>query len=438
MVLDGCQTLQALTGDQAQPGVQPIKAEESLQPAPPAPPPPSEPLAVVAPVAVPIPPPNPVPPHEGIRAALLVPLTGSNANLGAALSNAAQLAVFDTADDQVELLPFDTKGTAQGALAALDQAVAQGADIILGPVFSAEVKAIAPVARARSIPVVSFTTDKSALGAGIFTLGFLPESQIKTVVDQAQANGRTRVGILAPDTELGHALAEAAKAEIAAQGGRLVRVQFYPTASTDLRGVAQTFADYAHRKAELAHDKDLLSGRKGRATDSAQATMPYDAVLLPDEGVRLKNVASLLTYYGLDPGPVKFLGTLRWDDPGLAQEPSLEGSWYSAIPEAPLAAFQTHYVQSFGTLPKSMVSFAGSAYDAVALVALLTRKGPGNVTVANLTDAQGFAGVDGLFRLLPDGSADRALAVRELIRGGSREVFAAPEKFTAAASPSLH
>lgn len=440
IILNGCQSLQAVSGQGQSVGhsikaaeprqstaVEPVVATVDVEPLP-APVPAAPPPQIIS---------NPPPPHEGLRAALLIPLSGSNANLGAALSNAAQLAVFDTADDQLELLPIDTKGTAQGAVAALAQALDQGADLILGPVFSAEVKAIAPLARERGIPVIAFTTDKSVLGTGIFTLGFLPDAQVKTVIDQAQADGRSRIGVLAPDTELGHAMAEAAKSEIAKQGGQLVRVQFYSTSSTDLRSVAQGFADYTHRKSALARDKDLLSGRKGQAAQAAeQAAMPYDAVLLPDEGVRLKNLASMLTYYGLDPGPVKFLGTMRWDDPTLTLEPTLEGSWYAAIPEGPLSAFQEHYVKSFGALPKTLVSFAGGAYDSVALASFLAHKGPGSVTLANLMDTQGFAGVDGLFRLLPDGSAERGLAVREMTRGGTREVYPAPERFTPAALPS--
>ena len=400
-----------------------------------------EPVAVAAISPAPVPESAPVvvesltlpatspPAHEGTRIALLVPLSGSNANLGTALSNAAQLALFDTADAQTELLPLDTKGTPEGAAAALDQALVQGADIILGPVFSAEVKAIAPVAQAHNIPVLAFTTDKAVLGNGVFTMGFLPDVQVKTVITQALTDGRKRLGILAPDTELGHVMADAAQDQMQRLGGEVVKVRFYPPASTDLRAVAQSFADYGHRKVEMAHDKDLLSGRKGSAAPYVPAAMPFDAVFMPDEGVRLKNLASLLTFYGLDPGPVKFLGTFRWDDPSLGQEPTLEGSWFAALPEGSLAAFQAHYVKSFGALPKNLVSFAGGAYDGVALVALLAHKGKGSLTLTNLTDAQGFAGVDGLFRLLPDGTADRGLAVRELIKGGSREAVAAPEHF---------
>ena len=455
IILNGCQTLQALTGRDLLPVGHSIKADPSPQSATPAAVEPQAVISAVEPQAVisagesqtasvePEPHSAPVPPaaaepvrHEGLRAALLAPLSGPNAALGTALSNAAQLAVFDTADDHLELLPFDTKGTPQGAAAAAAQAIEQGADLILGPVFSQEVKAVAPLARKSGVPVIAFTTDKSALGAGVFTLGFLPEAQVKSVIVQALAEGRVRIGVLAPDTDLGHAVAQSAKNEIAKAGGQAARVQFYDPASTDFRTIAQAFADYAHRKAALAHDKDLLSGRKGRAEQVEQAVMPYDAVLLPDEGVRLKNLASLLTYYGLDPGPVKFLGTMRWDDPALSQEPTLEGSWFAAPPEGPLSAFKAHYVKAFGPLPKAMETFAGGAYDAVALASLLAKKGPGGATVANLTDPQGFAGVDGLFRLLADGTTDRGLAVRELVRGGSREAFPAPERFTPEVSPS--
>ena len=367
--------------------------------------------------------------HEGLRVALLVPLSGPNAALGNWLSNAAQLALFDTESVKLELLPLDTKGTAQGAAAAMDQALDQGVDIVLGPVLSAEVKAAAPAARRRGVPILAFTTDRSALSPGVFTLGFLPEIQAKALIAQALAEGRKRLAVLAPDTDFGHAMAEAFKTMAASSGAEVKKVQFYPPDQTDFRALAQSFADYGDRKAALAHDRTILSGRDKSATGSDAARMPYDAVLLPDEGVRLKNLVSLLTYYGLDPGPVKFMGTLRWSDPALTNEPTLEGAWYPAPPESPLTSFETHYTKSFGALPKSMVSFAAAAYDGMALTALLSRKGPGAVSLVNLLDSQGYAGVDGLFRLMADGSSDRGLSIRELTHGGSREIAPAPEHF---------
>ncbi len=372
---------------------------------------------------------------EEVRAALLVPLSGANGALGAMLTNAAQLALFDTADQHFNLIPLDTHGTTDGAAAAAHQAVAQGADIILGPLFSAEVKAVAPVAHDAGIPVVAFTTDRNALGNGIYSLGFLPGAQVKRVVVQAMAENRSRFAVLAPNTDYGHAMADAMKQAVGESGARLVRTEFYDPAATDFTAIAKRFAEYDRHRNELARDKTALGGRGGSqkalaAAEAASARMPYDAVLLPDEGVRLKSIASLVTYYGLDPGPVRFLGTMLWDDPRLADEPSLQGGWFAAPPTAGHGDFEAHYLKSFGPLPARFGSLASTAYDATALAAALAHRSPGgDYSMAALTAPDGFAGVDGIFRLMPDGTSERGLAVRELVRGGAKEVSPAPTTF---------
>jgi hypothetical protein len=403
------------------------------------------PQAAPAPLSAPVPP-IAAPSHpglhnaaadgsRGLRVALLVPLSGPNAALGALLSNAAQLALFDTEDNHLELQPIDTKGSAQGAVAAIGAAIEQGADVVLGPVFSTEVKAIAPMAQEHHLPVLSFTTDKSAVGKGVYTLGLLPHSQLDRMFEAIKAEGRTRVAVLAPDTDFGHALAEAAQAGAQAEGLTLTKLQFYPTTQTDFRALAQSFANYSGRKAALAQEKNLLSGRGPKPdVQMAAAAMPFDALLIPDEGLRLKNLVSLLTYYGIDPGPVRFLGTMRWEDRSIADEPMLQGGWYAAPGQAGLDVFETHYVKTFGPIPKTLISLAGESYDGLALIALLDKKGVGQppeqrVAPEKLTDPEGFSGVVGLFRLRPDGENDRGLAVREVAAGGNTEAIAAPASF---------
>ncbi len=389
--------------------------------------------------------PPPIPAKPGpkaeVHAALLVPLTGPNAALGAALSNAAQLALFDLADQHFNLIPLDTHGTPEGAAAAARLAVTQGADIILGPLLSLEVKAAAPVAREQAIPMLAFTTDRSTLGSGVYTLGFLPGPQVKRVVQQAEADNRTRFAVLAPDTEYGRAVAEAMSAAVQETGAHLVRVTYYDPAAHDLTPVAKRFAEYDRHQAELARAKTATEGRSGSLAAQAAAAepsrMPYDAVLLPDEGTRLKSIASLITYYGLDPGPVRLLGTMLWDDPRLSDEPSLQGGWFPAPPSAAHAEFEARYVKAFGPLPPRTGIFASTAYDATALAAQLARQGQGDYPPQVLTNPNGFAGVDGIFRLLPDGTAERGLAVYEVSQGGNKEVSPAPTSFAAPPPPSV-
>lgn len=382
-------------------------------PAAPVPPPVmAEPL----PGSVPAPWPGaPLADKDEVRAALLVPLSGPQATLGQAMSNAAQLALFEIADSRLNLIPLDTRGTAEGAAAAAAQALAQGADIVLGPLFSHEVKAAAALAREHMVPMLAFTTDRSALGNGVYTLGFLPYSQVNRVVGFARSQGKERFALLAPANDYGRAVAEAFQRAVPAQGGAIAKVEYYDPQKTDFSAVAKRFTEV-----------DARTRGRTSATTQPVPPPPFDAVMIPDEGVRLRSLASLITYYEVDPQQVRFLGTLLWDDPRLGTEPSLQGGWYPAAPLASHQDFDGRYAKAFGGTPPRI---AAMAYDATALAAILARQSTGGYTPEALTNPNGFAGVDGLFRLNPDGTSERGLAVRELAAGGSQEISPAQNSF---------
>jgi ABC-type branched-subunit amino acid transport system substrate-binding protein len=362
-------------------------------------------------VAQPVQPMKPAQPKSEIRAALLLPLSGAQAATGQAMSNAAQLALFEVADAKFSLIPVDTKGTAEGAVTAAQQALAQGADIILGPVFSFEVKAVAQLARDQSIPMLAFTTDRSVAGSGIYAMGFLPGPQVARVLAYAHEQGRNRIGVLVRSDDYGRAVADAARESIAALGMELVALDYYDPAATDFTATVKRFAS-----------RRIPPGQKGA----------FDAILLPDDGIRLRNIASLLSYFLSEKGaePPKMLGTLLWDDPRLVTEPALAGGWYPAPPVSGHSDFEQRYVKAFGPLPPRTGGVAGIAYDAAALAAALARNGLGDYGSASLQNANGFAGVDGIFRLLPAGVAERGLTVKEIQAQGSREISPAPTTFS--------
>lgn len=355
---------------------------------------------------------------EEVRAALLVPLSGPQAVLGQAMSNAAQLALFELADPRFNLIPIDTKGTAEGAAAAAAQALAQGADILLGPLFSPEVKAAAPLARDHGVPLLAFTTDRNALGNGVYTLGFLPGSQVARVIAHARAQGKERFALLARSDDYGRAIADAFRAAVAAQGGQVVKVEFYDPQAADLTPAVRRVTD-----------ADSRGRGKGKETNQATGPVPFDALMIPDDGSRLRQLASLATYYDVNPDRTAFLGTLLWDDPRLSNEPSLQGGFYPAAPTNAHQEFEARYGKAFGPLPGRIGGIASIAYDATALAAILARQPQGDYSAQSLTNPAGFAGVDGVFRLTADGTSERGLAVRQITASGPREVSPAPAAF---------
>lgn len=381
------------------------------------------------------------PPIAGVvRVGLLVPLAGANASLGQAMLNAAQMALFDWADEKFEIVVHGTGDTPESAQRAAQEAIIDGAQLILGPLLAQSVRAVAPVARVARVPVVAFSSDRAVAGDGAYILGFQPESEVRRVVGYARARGFARFAALAPDNDYGHAVVAALRQAAADGNGSVTQVQFYDPNATDFSDLVRRFANYDMRRAALLAQKKELEGREDEIAKRALTRLekmqtlgelPFDALLLPDGGRRLQAIAALLPFYDIDSAKIRMLGTGRWDQAQLGAEPALVGGWYPAPPPQSRASFEQRYRQAFNAAPPRLATLA---YDAGALAAILGRGEKGaDFSPAALTQTSGFAGSDGIFRLRPDGVNERGLAVLQVLANGTRVVSPAPESFGSAA-----
>jgi ABC-type branched-subunit amino acid transport system substrate-binding protein len=159
-----------------------------------------------------------------VKVALLVPLSGANADLGKAMLEAAQLALFTTASERLTLVPRDTAGTAQGAANAARSAISDGAQLILGPLLAAEVEAVKPVARDAKVNVVAFSTATQLAGGNVFLMGFLPRQEVVREVAFARDKGLSRFAALAPNSQYGHLMTDALREAAGASGGSVVKI----------------------------------------------------------------------------------------------------------------------------------------------------------------------------------------------------------------------
>ena len=340
------------------------------------------------------------------KVALLLPLTGRAGGVGKALRNAAELALFDIASDDFVLAFYDTASEPQNAAAVARTAINEGADMIIGPLFSDAARAVGPVARAADVPVLSFSNDRTAAGNGVWVLGMLPGEQVERVIRYAADNGYGRIGVLAPSNAYGFEALQAARNAAAQSGAEISRTRSYsPGSSSSLNDTVKSFA-------------------VGGAT-------AFDAVLVPEGGQSVLNIAPLMAYYDIDPDKVKYLGTALWADSSLGREPTLVGGWFAAPDPAGRKPFVDHYRSVYGSTPHGLASLA---YDAVGLAAVLARQ-PGGAhayELENLTQPSGFNGADGLFRLLADGTNQRGLAILRLTPTGFERVDPAPSTFSPA------
>jgi ABC-type branched-subunit amino acid transport system substrate-binding protein len=375
---------------------------------------------------------------DTVRVGLLLPLTGANGRLGAAMLNAAQMAVFDFAGKHFELLTRDTKGTPGGAVRAASLAIGDGASMILGPLLSASTRAIRPVVEAAGVPVVAFSSDRSVAGGGIYIMGFLPSAEIERIVAFARSKGVRRFAALAPDNVYGETVVNVFERAVAANGATVTRIQFYDPFTDDFTTYVRTLADYGYRRQTLLAQRQALEGleddvsrRALRRLERLQTIgdVPFDALLVADGGKRLQSIAALLPFYDIDPKKVRILGTGQWDAPGLGAEPALIGGWFAAPSPTARTDFENAYRANYGRPPPRLATLA---YDATALAAVLARaEGGPDFSAAAITVPSGFWGRDGIFRFLPEGVAQRGLAVMKVGRRAPEIISRAPETFQA-------
>lgn len=364
-----------------------------------------QPSRPAAPVVQPLPPPVPAGPR---KVALLVPLSGSAAGIGRDLVDAAQLALFETEAADLVLLPRDTLGTVEGARAAAREALAAGAELVLGPLFAAGAAAVGPLARERGLTVLSFSNDASIARSDLFVLGFRPEEQVERILRHALDQGWRRLGLLVPGDGYGSRAAAAWRstlgplAEPAAEA-----VGVYPASGDPTQAIRQFLE------------------RHGRAGGGSAEAPALDALLVADGGLRLRQVAALLAFFDLDPAVTRLLGTWLWtEDPAVLRDPALRGARLAAPDPAAEAEFRRRFAGTFGREPQLR---AALAHDATLLAARAGR-GPRGLDLDPLLDPGGSIGALGPFRLRPDGLVEHALAVLELTADGLRLVEPAPSR----------
>ncbi len=363
---------------------------------------------------------------EGVPVAILLPLSGPRGALGKAMLDAAQLAVFEVAGKNFILLPYDTKGTPEGAEEAAARALGRGAKLILGPLLADEVTKVAGQARISEVGVISFSNSRNVVGNGAYALGFAPDQQVEAIVDYAVSQGLSSFGVLAPSNGYGETVVEALYAASKQRGAVVTRVGYYDPAATDFSEQARALTDYDQRREALMRQMAELEGKTDDISKQSLERLqvldtvgdpPFDAVLLPDAGQNLRTLSSLLSFYDVDQPNVRILGLRAWDEtPEIAAEQSIQGAWFSAPPLSERKKFEDRFRAAYNYVPPRLASLA---YDATALAAVLAQSPEAtDFSAAALTDPNGFRGVDGIFRLLPDGTVERAYAIQEVTADG--------------------
>jgi len=353
-------------------------------------------------------PPAGAPPTTGsigagqVKVGLILPLTAAgNAGVaGTSMRNAAEMALaeFNVAD--LQLLLKDDAGSAPAAQQVAQQALDEGSEILLGPIFAHSVSPVGQLARSRNVRVIAFSTDINVASRGVYLLSFLPESDVDRIVSYAVSQGKRSFAAAIPDNAYGTVVEAAFKQSVGRRGGRVVALERYPLDRTQMQTAIRTVAQAASRA---------------------------DAIFIPDGADSVPAVVQMLSSSGVDLKRVQLLGSGLWEDPQIFTNTALDGAWYAGPDTTGFRSFSARYRTRYGQDPARTASLA---YDAVALVAALTKtQGEQRFSETVLTNSSGFTGIDGLFRFRPDGTNQRGLAVMRVSPTGGQVISPPPKSF---------
>ncbi len=345
---------------------------------------------------------------RAIPVALLIPKSATNgASLAQSLENAAFLAVDDLTNVEIDLKVYDTAGTPAGAALAAEQALNDGAQIFVGPLFAESANAAGQVAARRGVNVLTFSNNPAIAGGNVFILGNTFQNSADRLTRFAINQGRRNVFIVHADS-LGERLgAEAIEQATNANGGNVVGVQSFPLSQ---QGIIDALPGISSNYRASGADTVFV-------TSGADGALSFLSELLPENGLTRENA--------------QFVGLRRLDIPSSTLSlKGLQGAWFATPSPGLLQQFNNRYASVYGTQPNPI---AGLAYDGIAAVGALAAQGNRNALgAAALTQGAGFAGVNGPFRLLGDGTNQRGLAVAQIQNNQVIVIDPAPRSFGSA------
>ena len=347
-------------------------------------------------------------PSAPVQVALLVPGgTGNPAfdQMAASLENAARMGVTDlNGARSIDLRIYNTARNPAQAAQMAAAALADGAQIILGPLDAESANAVGLAAAPANVNVMSYSNNPAVAGGNVFVLGKTFGNISDRLVTYAGTQGVNNFMIVHQEDLAGTVGRDAIATSIQSNGGTVTGIESYTFSQQGIFSRAPAIAAAANSNGTQAVF----------VTDTLQGGLSILATSLDDQG---------LTH-----ADMPLIGLARWDSkPQAAALPGLQNGLFAVGDAGREAAFSARYEATYGRAPHTLASIA---YDGIAAIGALVATGDRNaLTTSSLTRASGFAGATGIFRLLPNGTNQRPLAIARFQNNQMQIVDPAPSSF---------
>jgi len=352
---------------------------------------------------------------KDLKIGMLLPLSGEKSKVGKSLLRASQLSLNKTNNKNIKLFVKDTEDPYKNIISSYYELIGEDVDIILGPLFSENIKLIAPIALDDKTIMITLSNNTEIKNKNIFISGLTPENEITEVLKYAISKGGNKFGVILPDNRYG-----LRSKELIENKSQISKIVLYDPKEPDFYQVVKEVANYEKRKFEL--EKKLQELKSIKTVESEKlykilknqdtlGSLDFDSLYIGAENVKhLSMLASILPYYDVDPKEVLYIGNSLWSHNIALKEPALEKGIFSNIDQINYEDFANDYYKTFNEKPHKISSIA---YDLIGLMSSF-QKNNQEINFDNMTSKNGFVGTNGLFRFKKDGDIERLLPIFQI------------------------
>lgn len=367
-----------------------------------------------------------------LKVGLLIPLSGNHAVIGQNLLQAAQLALFDANNKHLLLYPIDTKGTPEGAEEAMQKAVDQGVNVVIGPLLGSSIERVEPIADSHDIILMPFSSDMQKASRYVFLNSFNPQEQARVIAKKAVDLGRKSFAALIPNTPYGQLVFRVFQNEINRLTGKEVVYAFYDPEKIDISPQLDMITNMDKVREEYqkelkalqtefksigsAMSDEKLARLKEMKENKPLPEITFDALFIPAGGESLPLIASQLAVFDIDAHDVLLLGTSAWNDQETLKNRGeyLSNSLFPAMPyNDRKQQFEQAFARSYQRQPHTLAAFA---YDSVQILHEFHQQYQNRTARLPrfLTREFGFNGVNGAFRFSSNGIIEHSYDLKSV------------------------
>ena len=308
-----------------------------------------------------------------IKIGLLVPMTGSNKDLGQTIIKAVKLAVKDIDSNLIEIIPKDTATKPNKTLKSAFELKEMGVRIIIGPVFH---ESLTYLDEMKDLTFLSLTNQTLDIPKNVISAGINSTSQLNTIKKFIEKKNIKKTIFLTPLQDYEFEI----KKGIKDSKIKIYNDYVYDTDPTKLTNQIENITNYQIRKQNL--EDEIYRIKNSNETNKEKKIkrlkkkytlggLNFDAVVIADFDESLKSVSTSLLYTDVSPKNKYFITLNQWFNKSLLNETDIQPIYYPSINKDNFDNFKRKFFTEFYENPTHLSLLS---YDLVGLVYYLSLK----------------------------------------------------------------